>query len=678
MPASLHEGILSLDGTAALRGLPPTVSLVDDPTGAGVFLRLRVEQTGSWIHTPLGAIDGLARFTSLFRSEPWWMTPRTGRSHAEIAPDTQWLLAETSGGRLVLVVPLLDEPFRFALWGSPGGLSLAAETGDPAVWGDGGIGVFVGAGTDAFAMVRAGVRAVQLRLGIPRLRADKPPPAFVDDFGWCTWDAFYESVSAEKVRTGLASFAEGGVEPRFMILDDGWQSAETRPAGETRLVSMRPNAKFGGDLSATVAIAKRGFKVRTFLVWHAMSGYWAGVSAEAFPGYGVRDAARSFSPGVLAHRPDNNVRLWGPLVGVVPPEHIGRFFDEYHGQLRAQGVDGVKVDNQALLEGVAAGNGGRIALDRAYRRALEASVRRHFGGCLINCMASGQETWYGARDTTVARTSTDFWPQRPTTHGLHQHTNALVGLWFGEFMLPDWDMFQSAHPMGAFHAAGRAVSGGPVYVSDKPGEHDFALLRRLVLSDGTVLRADQPGRPTRDCLFADPTRDPVLFKVFNTTAGTGLVALFNCHCHADPAARRSLAGGVGPNDVEGLAGERFAAFFHRAGRVAACARADRFLVELAEGEWEIVTFAPVDGGAAVLGLADKLAGAAAVSAKRRRPDGALEVDLRDGGSFLAWCEKPPRAVQAGGQPAAFTYDAATGRLDVPLAAQGPQTVAIVW
>ena len=43
--------------------------------------------------------------------------------------------------------------------------------------------------------------------------------------------------------------------------------------------------------------------------------------------------------------------------------------------------------------------------------------------------------------------------------------------------------------------------------SDKPGNHKFDLLRKLVLPDGSVLRAKLPGRPTRDCLFADPARD---------------------------------------------------------------------------------------------------------------------------------------------------------------------------
>lgn len=45
------------------------------------------------------------------------------------------------------------------------------------------------------------------------------------------------------------------------------------------------------------------------------------------------------------------------------------------------------------------------------------------------------------------------------------------------------------------------------FCSDKPGNHNFDLLKKLVLPDGSVLRAQLPGRPTRDCLFVDPARD---------------------------------------------------------------------------------------------------------------------------------------------------------------------------
>ncbi len=58
------------------------------------------------------------------------------------------------------------------------------------------------------------------------------------------------------------------------------------------------------------------------------------------------------------------------------------------------------------------------------------------------------------------------------------------------------DMWQSKHPAGLLHATARVISGGPVYVSDRPGVHDFALLRRVVMPDGSVLRPLLPGRPT--------------------------------------------------------------------------------------------------------------------------------------------------------------------------------------
>lgn len=44
-------------------------------------------------------------------------------------------------------------------------------------------------------------------------------------------------------------------------------------------------------------------------------------------------------------------------------------------------------------------------------------------------------------------------------------------------------------------------------MSDKPGHHDFELLKRLVLSDGSVLRCKLPGRPTKECIFTDVSRD---------------------------------------------------------------------------------------------------------------------------------------------------------------------------
>ena len=66
------------------------------------------------------------------------------------------------------------------------------------------------------------------------------------------------------------------------------------------------------------------------------------------------------------------------------------------------------------------------------------------------------------------------------------------------------------------------------FFSDKPGNHDFSLLKKLVLPDGSILRCELPGRPTRDCLFDDPTRDGkrcALYILYNSLTNVGTHSL---------------------------------------------------------------------------------------------------------------------------------------------------------
>jgi raffinose synthase len=338
---------------------------------------------------------------------------------------------------------------------------------------------------------------------------------------------------------------------------------------------------------------------------------------------------------------------------------------------------------------------------RAYREALEASAAKHFGGRLntsgaaipavnlINCMSNAQETWYGSRVSTLLRSSIDFFPSMPETHGAHLYTNAQVGLWFGEFMHPDWDMFQSGHEWGAFHAAGRAVSGGPVYVSDKPGKHDFALLAKLVCSDGTVLRCDAPGLPTLDCLCVDPTRDDVLLKIWNVCGGASVVGIFNArYCPGRPEPL-VLEGSVGPADVPVAAAPvghavvpgqsaRYACYAHEAKVLTILEREGRYPLALPERGFELFTMVPIERGFAPIGLADKFNSAAAVRSSTWTADGAVQVELRDGGEFLAWCEAAPTSVEVNGASLPFSYERKTGALRVSVGRGARHEVRICW
>lgn len=85
----------------------------------------------------------MARFTSFHRFSPFWNKPASGTTEAEVQPETLWLLAETDEGRCTMVVPLLDSMTRYSLRGSAGGLTIAGETGDPAVVSDGGVALLL-------------------------------------------------------------------------------------------------------------------------------------------------------------------------------------------------------------------------------------------------------------------------------------------------------------------------------------------------------------------------------------------------------------------------------------------------------------------------------------------------------------------------------------------------------
>ena len=169
-----------------------------------------------------------------------------------------------------------------------------------------------------------------------------------------------------------------------------------------------------------------------------------------------------------------------------------RFYNTLHGQLAKAGVDGCKVDGQAALAQLAPPS-----------RVLEASRAMQSGLPALHCMCHSLLWTYDR--AALARASDDFWPADPASHSVHIAHCIFNSVMIGEICLPDFDMFHSKHSAATLHAVARALSGGPVYVSDKPGHHDARIIRRLALRDGRVLRPASPLRPTVDCLFQDPT-----------------------------------------------------------------------------------------------------------------------------------------------------------------------------
>eukprot|EP01018_Ginkgo_biloba_P014618 Gb_25111 [translate_table: standard] len=578
----------------------------------GVFLGALFSESNSRHVCPLGTLKDV-RFLSCFRFKLWWMSQRMGNYGKEIPLETQFLLLETKDGSplseemdcgdeeqtiYTVFLPLVEGPFRACLQGNEEDeLELCLESGDPAVTASSFThSLFINAGTDPFKVITNAIRSVELHLQTFRHRDEKKMPGILDWFGWCTWDAFYTDVSAEGVEEGLKSLSKGGTPPRFVIIDDGWQSVGTDQKEEhapgkellRRLTHIKENYKFqknGNEgekhedpalgIQHIVEIAKKKHHLKYVYVWHAITGYWGGVK-PGVSGMEHYDSALKYpvpSPGVLNNEPGmhtDNLTIQG--LGLVHPKKVFKFYNELHGYLAAAGIDGVKVDVQCILETLGAGLGGRVALTSQYHQALDSSVAQNFpdNGC-IACMSHNTDALYCSKQTAVIRASDDFYPRDPVSHTIHIASVAYNSVFLGEFMQPDWDMFHSLHPAAEYHAAARAIGGCPVYVSDKPGKHNFELLKKLVLPDGSVLRARLPGRPTRDCLFADPTRDgESLLKIWNMNKYTGVLGIFNCQgaawSHVD---KKNAFHDTNPNALSG----------------SVRARDVHLLAEAAEGDW---------------------------------------------------------------------------------------------
>nr|MCU0480319.1 hypothetical protein [Anaerolineae bacterium] len=364
--------------------------------------------------------------------------------------------------------------------------------------------------------------------------------------------------------------------------------------------------------------------------------------------------------GILHYIPNMNEWEGGDLYRV-EADSIHNFYHDYHRYLRQQGVDGVKVDNQSRLDGLSADSGGRVHLMHRYHEALEGSVNVHFNGNLINCMSCANEMIYGALASNLIRSSIDFWPQRPATHGEHLYTNALFGMWFGEFLHPDWDMFQSGHPVGAFHAAGRAVSGSPIYVSDKPDAHDFNLLKKLVLPDGRVMRPIGIGKPTSDCLFHDPTQEAILLKIFNQNATGMVIGVFNAHHEGE-----SISDTIYP--VHNADSQYV--YVHNKNVFRRFDKADEGLnMTLAPLGYDIVTIVPIQHGIAPIGLVEMFNSAGAITQYGIYGD-SHRMRVRGQGKFLIYAENKPKNITYNGKPLDYVYDTTTHHITFDLAGDG--------
>jgi hypothetical protein len=183
-------------------------------------------------------------------------------------------------------------------------------------------------------------------------------------------------------------------------------------------------------------------------------------------------------------------------------------------------------------------------------------------------------------------------------------------------VLPDWDMFQTDHGFSWYHAAARCLSGGPIYVTDVPGEHDVTLIEQMTARtiDGRliILRPERIGKTSE--LYVGQS-EPRLLKVQTSHQGASLLGVFN-------VGTQSLREFITISDFADTSPTTaYVIHRHRHGALMGSTtdQNEPFAseVQIAKGDFEILTAHPIHvfgkSQVAVLGLIDKLTGAAAIT-----------------------------------------------------------------
>jgi len=482
-------------------------------------------------------------------------------------------------------------------------------------------------GNDPLSLMRKCAQAAAKLLGKGlKMRWERQMPELLEYLGWCSWDALQIRVNHQGLLEKAREFQAKQVPVHFAIIDDMW--ADVPALNEIpEDISFRDMVKamhasslrsFQGDpkrfphgMKAAISDLKKA-GIPKVGVWFPVTGYWSGFDSTG--------EAQQLSH-CLAYTPQGRL--------TVSPEKADAYFDLLCSRVHSWGADFVKVDNQGChtqFRGVAPI--GQTA--GAMQTALDAAADAHFGGALINCMGMPEECMFHRPSSPVSRCSDDFLPENREWFTKHILQCAYNGLLQGQYYINDWDMWWTDDSQAAKNSLCRAVSGGPIYVSDKIGRTNPEVLAPLVFRDGRILRCDESAIPAADCLTGDPTQAGKPFKLRNRAGKAGVLAVFNID-----GENRPVSGCICADDA-GLDGT-CVCYEHFSGECRILASGARVPVTLENNDaFRLYTFAPVaESGITWLGRTDKYIGIKAITAL----DGDT-VQLYEGGT-LAFVSKQP-------------------------------------
>lgn len=586
-----------------------------------------------------GPID----YVAVVNHSPFWCMPFFGRDLNNLPKLTQQLLA-FDGNKWHCVVPVCDNVFKSVIEGSENGnyfkIVMSLNTSSITECSNQ-LAYVYETGSEPHELVRSCTeRAAKMRAYPIKARNEREYPEMFEYLGWCSWDSMHIHICHEGLIEKAQEFADKNVPVKFAILDDMWANipsfrALAKDASFDDMVHCMHRGKldcfegaperFPDGIKAAIDEMKT-LGIDNVGIWFPTTGYWKGFLPEGKDAKALADILGVTSNFVWTHAVDSDDET---MIIVKPDaESTEKFFDEMCRRVKTWNGDFVKIDNQGFhkcfKDMVPIGESSKNV-----QNAIDKAVNKYFDGSMINCMGMASECMFNRPDTAVSRCSDDFCPESRDWFAKNILQCSYNSLLQGQLYFNDWDMWWTDDEQAFKNSICRAISGGPIYVSDKIGRTRAEVLKPLALKNGRILRPDLCASPSPDCLTVNPTTGGKIFKIQNKVGNCGVMAVFNVDRE-----NREVSGTISPKDIPALKKSGLYAYYEYFSKAyGILAYDDALELTLKDNDKvAIYTFVPVVDDYAVIGRTDLFIGVKAVEEFTVTSE-KCSFKLAEGGSF---------------------------------------------
>ncbi|ANW95364.1 hypothetical protein AXE80_03275 [Wenyingzhuangia fucanilytica] len=326
-------------------------------------------------------------------------------------------------------------------------------------------------------------------------REQKEYPEAYNYLGWCSWEHYKHKINEEIILKAAKDIKTSSIPFRWMLIDDGYLDHK-----QNALLSFGVDKKKFPNGWEPI-MAQKDEKIKWFGIWRHFNGYFGGVS--------LNHHMPQLQDYLIERNPRGKRKFYMPKIS---EEAANAFYHEMTEHTKKSGFDIIKVDFQSDNFRNNTGASNAILGVHYNNTALEENTKSK-GLMFLNCIAQQSFNVFNHRYSALIRGSVDY----KTTKDRLDVTlvqNFANAFWLGHTHWLDQDMFFANFKETAqLMAVARAMSGGPIYLSDEPENIDDTVLKPLTYKDGRIVGTLAPAVPLPESLMQDPYADDKAFKV---------------------------------------------------------------------------------------------------------------------------------------------------------------------